>query len=95
MGAQGILERLSGILFSRPGGDHFANAQEEQDWIRKYPLFDDVILKVLKEYGRPDLPVVTNMDFGHTVPQLILPYGIKAEINPTKKTVSLLENAVI
>ena len=49
---------------------------------------------VCKEYERQDLPIVTNMDFGHTVPQLILPYGITAEINPNLKTVSILEAAV-
>lgn len=95
LGAQGILDRISGLLFARPGSGSFANKQEEQNWISKYPEFDDAILKGLKEYGRTDLPVVTNMDYGHTVPQLILPYGITAEINPQKKTVSLLESGVI
>lgn len=95
LGAQGILDHLSGILFARPGSEHFKNKREEQNWIAKYPEFDKTILKGLKEFGRTDLPVVTNMDFGHTIPQLILPYGVKAEINPKKKTVSLLESGVV
>ena len=95
LGAQGILERISGILFARPGNESFKSKKEEQNWIAKYPEFDEVILKGLKEFRRTDLPVVTNMDFGHTVPQLILPYGAKTEINPKKKTVSLLESGVV
>jgi cell division protein FtsI/penicillin-binding protein 2 len=71
------------------------NKEEEQKWLAKYPDFDKAILKGLKEFGRTDLPVVTNMDYGHTLPQLILPYGVMAEINPEKKTVSLLESGVI
>jgi muramoyltetrapeptide carboxypeptidase LdcA involved in peptidoglycan recycling len=35
------------------------------------------------------------MNFGHTVPQFILPYGAITEINPANKTVSILENTVI
>lgn len=95
LGAQGILERLSGLLFARPGNNRFKNKEEEQEWLAKYPDFDKAILKGLKEFGRTDLPVVTNMDYGHTLPQLILPYGVMAEINPQKKTVSLLESGVV
>ena len=95
LGAQGILERLAGLLFARPGNARFKNKEEEQKWLAKYPEFDKAILKGLKEFGRTDLPVVTNMDYGHTLPQLILPYGVMAEINPEKKTVSMLESGVI
>ena len=94
LGAQGILERISGILFARPGSGCFKSQEDQDNWLQQYPEFDKAILKGLKEFGRTDLPVVTNMDFGHTIPQLILPYGVKAEINPNKKTVSLLENGV-
>lgn len=89
------MERISGLLFARPGNNWFKDKDEEQKWLAKYPEFDKVILKGLKEFDRTDLPVVTNMDYGHTVPQLILPYGVKAEINPQKKTVSLLESGVV
>ncbi len=34
------------------------------------------------------------MDFGHTVPQVILPYGALCEIDPVNKKVSILESAV-
>ena len=94
LGAQGILERLSGLLFARPGNERFKNKEEERAWLAKYPEFDEVLLMALKEFGRTDMPVVTNMDYGHTLPQLILPYGVKAEINPNKKTVALLESGV-
>lgn len=94
LGARGILERISGLLFARPGNGRFADDNDRATWLATYPQFDEAILKILKEYGRADLPVVTNMDFGHTVPQLILPYGALCEINPTARTVSILESGV-
>jgi muramoyltetrapeptide carboxypeptidase LdcA involved in peptidoglycan recycling len=83
--AQGILYRINGILFARPRGDI---AKDEEN------KFDDTILKVCKESGRTDMPIVTNMNFGHTVPQFILPIGALTEINPIARTVSILEGAV-
>lgn len=95
LGAMGVLERINGILFGRPGGEFLPTEQFEQEqWLAKYAEFDEKLLKVCKEYGREDMPIVSNMDFGHTVPQIILPYGAMTEINPLNKTVSILESAV-
>ena len=94
--ATGILENLNGILFGRPGGEFSAGKEIERDkWLSLYPRFEEYLIKVCAECGRSDMPVVTNMDFGHTVPQIILPYGALTEIDPIKKTVSILEGAVI
>lgn len=95
LGAQGILDKINGILFGRPGGE-FSKDQvtAKEKWLAKYKDFDKYLLKVCKEYNRTDMPIVTNMDFGHTVPQILLPYGAMAEIDPVQKTVSILESAV-
>lgn len=85
--AMGILEKLSGILFGRPGGDVP---------IQDFELYDQVILQVVRnEEGLVNLPVITHMDFGHTDPMFVLPYGVQAEIDCDKKTFAILENAVI
>jgi muramoyltetrapeptide carboxypeptidase LdcA involved in peptidoglycan recycling len=86
MAAIGILKRLTGILFGRPGGGI------DQD---KFVEYDQAILQVVRdEEGLSDLPVVTNMDFGHTDPMFILPYGLQAEIDCNKQRINILENAV-
>lgn len=96
LGAQGILAKLKGILFARPGGEFKKDKIAERDaWIERYAKYDNVLIKVCKEYNRTDLPIVTNMDFGHTVPQVILPYGAMCEIDPVNKKVNILESAVI
>ncbi len=94
LGAQGILDKITGILFARPGGEFELGEPGAGEWIGHYTDYDNAILKVLREYDRTDIPVVTNMDFGHTVPQLVLPYGAITEINPMAKTVRIMESVV-
>jgi muramoyltetrapeptide carboxypeptidase LdcA involved in peptidoglycan recycling len=86
LAAQGILKRLSGILFSKPGGRNMTAAC--------FPEYDQALLSVFEEYTIPLIPIVTGMDFGHSDPMWVLPYGAMTEIDPDKKTVRILENAV-
>jgi muramoyltetrapeptide carboxypeptidase LdcA involved in peptidoglycan recycling len=86
LGAQGILDRLEGILLSKPGGQYIKPA--------RFPEYDQAVLKVFEEYKMPLIPIVTGMDFGHSDPMWTLPYGPMTEINPEKKTVTILENGV-
>jgi muramoyltetrapeptide carboxypeptidase LdcA involved in peptidoglycan recycling len=84
--AMGILKKLSGILFARPGGE---------TPIDKFHEYDRAILKVVnEEEGLTDLPIISRMDFGHTSPMFVLPYGVQAEIDVGNKRFSILENAV-
>ena len=81
LGAQGVLGRLTGILFGRPNGvpaDRFSQ-------------YDAVLIKATKEFGRTDLPIITRMDFGHTDPSFVIPYGAMACIDPRKNTFSIEE----
>jgi len=58
-------------LFGRPGGDI------SPDWVKEY---DNVLHQVVtEEEGLSELPIITHMDFGHTDPMFVLPYGVKAE----------------
>ena len=84
--AMGILGRLSAILFGRPGGAVPVDQFEQ---------YDRAILQVVaEEESLVDLPVVTRMDFGHTDPMFVLPYGVLAQVDCERKTFSILENAV-
>jgi muramoyltetrapeptide carboxypeptidase LdcA involved in peptidoglycan recycling len=81
-GAQGVYERIRGILVGRA---MYYSTKEKKEL--------DAILKTVvgEEFGKPHLPIVSNMDFGHTDPQYIMPLGIKAEIDCKKKSFRLLE----
>ncbi len=85
-GSMGILEQVNGILFSRPGG---------QVSPEKFKEYDDALVQVVaKEFGRPELPIVSRMDFGHTDPMFVIPYGARARIDPTVRTFEILESGV-
>ena len=87
LAAMGILEGLGGILLGRPGGDVDPNTFHE---------YDDALRKAVREeYGLNDLPIVTNMDFGHTDPMFVIPMGMKVRIDSAKREIAIDEAAVI
>ncbi|MBW3636306.1 MAG: LD-carboxypeptidase [Armatimonadetes bacterium] len=84
--AMGILHKLSGILLGRPGGGVPLDAFGE---------YENAMLQVVaEEEGLTHLPIITRMDFGHTDPMLVLPYGVLAQIDCEKKQFAILESAV-
>ncbi len=82
-GMQGILDRISALLFGRA---------RDYNQKEKAELNENIIKVVNSEFGRNDLSVVSNMDFGHTDPQWILPLGIQAELDCENKLFKLVEN---
>ncbi|MDB5477759.1 MAG: Peptidase LD-carboxypeptidase family protein [Alphaproteobacteria bacterium] len=78
-GAQGIIQNLSGIIFAKPCRVPIEN----------WPEYDAALKKVTAEFGRSDLPIVTQMDFGHTDPMFILPIGAMATIDPLRQRFSI------
>lgn len=79
---QGILKRANGILFGKPQDEKY------------YEEYKEEIRTVMKEFDLGDLPILYNLNFGHTEPKIVLPYGAKAEINCEAKTFSILESGV-
>lgn len=85
-GTQGIFNKIKALIFGR------ARDYTDDEKIE----LDKIILQIVRgEFKNPELLVVTNMDFGHTDPQFILPLGIEAEINPINKTFKLIESPFI
>jgi muramoyltetrapeptide carboxypeptidase LdcA involved in peptidoglycan recycling len=56
---------------------------------------DQAIVKILREFGREDLSVITGMDFGHKSAIMTMPFGMKVEINPQDEKLVFLESGVI
>lgn len=84
-GSMGALDRIAGILFGRPM-DYSAE--------EKARLYEVLVAVVAGEFGRDEMPIVANLDFGHTSPQFVLPLGVEAEIDCDRRTFGLLEPAV-
>lgn len=83
LGVQGILGTAHGILVGKPYHGKY------------YEEYKAVYRKVLHEFGRQDLPVLYNVNFGHCAPIGIIPYGVECEVDVTQKTITLCEDCVI
>ena len=84
LAAQGIISRISGIVIGKPMNEKY------------YDEYKQVLLRVIgMENERSDLPILYNVNFGHTAPICILPYGVMAEIDCICNSLRLLEPAVI
>lgn len=84
----GELERLAGIVFGRPGGADLP--------VEDHTRYDDAILRTVRdEHGLHDMPVVTNVDFGHTDPIWTVPQGTAVRVDPMTRTITFTEPAVV
>lgn len=81
-GMLGVFDKISGFVFSR--------ARDYSDE-KKKELEEKIVSIVAKEFGKPELPIVANFDIGHTDPQLVLPLGVRAEIDCQEKRIALAE----
>ncbi|NUM50010.1 MAG: LD-carboxypeptidase [Flavobacteriales bacterium] len=82
--AQGVFEKISGLILGRPYNNKFVDE------------YNNILLQVIRdEQGNDQLPIITEMDFGHTCPTFTIPYGVVAEIDSKQKTFSLLESGVM
>ncbi|WP_391204020.1 S66 peptidase family protein [Psychrobacillus sp. L4] len=81
-GSQGILQKAKGIIFGKPQKEKY------------YEEYKKSILRIMKELDLNDLPILYNMNFGHTEPKFVLPYGVMAEIDCENVTFSILESGV-
>ncbi len=87
LGSQWILTQITWILLWRSQYDYEKNIQIS---------YDEVLLKIVnKELWLTDLPIVTNMDFGHTDPLCVLPLWCDASLDCDKQKFVITENACI
>ena len=82
--ALGILARISALLFSRP----------EAMSLRETLALYDAVRDELVVAGRPDLPFVANLDYGHSSPMGMLPLGRRMLVDPQQRRLSILEAGV-
>ncbi len=82
LGVLGAFDRVAGILVGRARD----RSSDEK------AAFESVFGAVVGgEFGRPDLPILANLDFGHTDPQWVLPIGVRAELDMDGRRLRLVE----
>lgn len=74
IGERGILGRCGAVVMGRPKGWSFANPNTDAQRDEYVAAQHEAVLRAADQYA-PEATVVLDVDFGHTDPQLIIPYG--------------------
>lgn len=87
-GERGWFDMFQAVLVGRPKAWEFdkQNSTEAKAVYRKQQR--ETVLRVVREYNTY-IPVIQNIDFGHTDPQVVLPNGGKARIASSDKKIFL------
>lgn len=85
-GERGILERVQGVCIGRAKAREFDKLRNPEERIAYRKEQQETILKVVSAYNT-EIPIVQNMDFGHTEPQIPMPYGNKISIDANSRRV--------
>ena len=83
LGKEGILNRLNGIIIGKANEKRSFTGQAQ------------IIRQIVSEKYSCKIPIMYGLNFGHSSPMFILPYGAKAEIDCDKNTFSILESGVV
>jgi muramoyltetrapeptide carboxypeptidase LdcA involved in peptidoglycan recycling len=86
LGERGILERVKGVCVGRAKAREFDKPRNPEERVAYRKEQQETIIKTVRAYNR-DIPIVQNMDFGHTEPQIPMPYGNKIRIDTVEKRV--------
>lgn len=86
LGERGFLGRVKGVLVGRPKAWNFGrqNSAEQKAEYRRSQR--KTILQAIRAYNQ-QAPVIQNMDFGHTDPQICLPLGRLININSSDQKI--------
>lgn len=86
LGERGILERVQGVLVGRAKAWEFdkPNTIEQKAEYRKQQ--QETVFRAVRQYNT-EIPVIQNMNFGHTDPQIPMPYGNKVRIDGLNKRI--------
>lgn len=86
LGERGILGRVKAVLVGRPKAWEFNKpntAIQKKEYKEKQR---ETILNIVRQYNKI-APIIQNMDFGHTDPQIPFPYGGKIRIGSESKKI--------
>ena len=88
LGERGILARVKAVLVGRPKAWEFDKQRSIEEKLIYRQRQQETILATVRQYNS-DVPVIQNMDFGHTNPQICMPYGALVKTDGAKKVVSV------
>ena len=88
LGERGWLNRFSAILVGRPKAWTFDEPRDPDARAAFRQAQREEVVKAVRAYN-PTIPIVQNLDFGHTDPQIIMPSGNRARIVSSSRQIFL------
>ncbi len=85
-GERGILDRIQGVCVGRAKAREFDKLKNSEERVTYRKEQQEAIIKTVRVYNK-EIPIVQNMDFGHTEPQIPMPYGSKIRIDSKNKRI--------
>ena len=82
LGEKGILQKINGIIIGKVNEN------------RSFEERAKMIYHIISDEYSCSVPVLYGLNFGHSSPMFVLPYGAMAEIDCEKTTFSILESGV-
>jgi muramoyltetrapeptide carboxypeptidase LdcA involved in peptidoglycan recycling len=73
-GERGWFDRFKAVLVGRPKAWEFDKPKSPEEKAAYRQNQRETVTRVIREYN-PIIPIVQNLDFGHTDPQIVLPMG--------------------
>lgn len=87
-GERGWFDKFQAVLVGRPKAWEFdkPNSAKQRASYKKEQR--EIILKTIREYNK-NIPIIQNLDFGHTAPQIVLPSGGNVRIDSKSQQIYL------
>lgn len=86
LGERGILQRVKAVLTGRPKAWEFGKEHDAEGKSAYRKSQREAITKAVRQYN-PSIPIVHNIDIGHTAPQIPLPNGRQIRIDTKDKKI--------
>lgn len=89
LGVLGVLEKTAAVLIGRPKAWEFNKRFEPKVRNAYRKQQRNTVIHSVRSYNE-SIPIIQNMDFGHTDPQIVVPFGKEAMIDSANKTIKFM-----
>ena len=77
--AIGVFSKINGLIVGKPIDEVY------------YDEYKQILIEELSEYS---FPVMYNLNFGHSYPRMVLPYGATAELDADNKKLTIIKTTI-
>jgi muramoyltetrapeptide carboxypeptidase LdcA involved in peptidoglycan recycling len=87
LGERGLLEVCPALLWGRPPVGDFELHPTPNEAAARREAYREVVMRAVADY-HPGMVVVLDVDFGHTSPQWVLPYGGRVTVDAERQVIT-------